>query len=255
LKGKLRSVDQIRDPKGTAGPPGFHVDEPVFDLHTPWNRIAKSTLNALLSRGAELSPTMIQRLEATALPFSAIPDQPATDADFAATLAEPRAAGYGALLEVCKLILDAMNHTSAPGAGMGSFLIDLGRAFKRYLATGLERAFASRQGWSVITQLTFRIGPTELSPDVLIRKDDEPWAVLNAKWKTANPDADDLQQVLAYATLTGALRVAIVYPGKSDNQAHFATPERRVRVSLYRLRVIGTAAELNQGITRLALSV
>ncbi len=255
LRGKLRTAAQIRDAATRPNPNRFHIDEPVFDLHTPWNRVPKTVFSGLLKRGSELPAPLRQRLESAAVPLAAIPDQPATEADFAAALAEPRAAGYRPLLDVCRVLLDGLSATDPLGTGTGAFLIDLGRAFERYLGAGLEREFAPRAGWSVVCQPTFPIGPTELRPDVVLHKDKEPWAVLDAKWKTANPEADDLHQVLAYATLTGAPRVALVYPGKSDNLAHFATPGRGVRVSLYRLRVIGTAAQLVKGISRLAMAV
>jgi 5-methylcytosine-specific restriction enzyme subunit McrC len=255
LKGKLRTVDQIRDATTRAVPNRFHVDEPVFDLHTPWNRVPKATLAELLKRGSELSPALCQRLEAAAVPLGSIPDAQANESDFAAALAEPRAAGYRPLLDVCRLILGGLNCCDPLGTGSSAFLVDLGRAFERYIATGLERELTARAGWSVVIQPSYKIGPTELQPDLLVQKDGKPWAVLDAKWKVANPEADDLHQVLAYATLTGAPEVALVYPGKSDELAHFATPGRRVRVSLYRLRVVGTAAQLAHGLTKLALAV
>ena len=48
LHGKLRTADQMRDAAATAFPDRFHIDEPVFDLHTPWHRIPKATAAALL---------------------------------------------------------------------------------------------------------------------------------------------------------------------------------------------------------------
>jgi 5-methylcytosine-specific restriction enzyme subunit McrC len=255
LKGKLRSVDQIRDATTRAVPNKFHVEEPVFDLHTPWNRVPRATLSGLLAKGPELSDALRQRLEAAAVPLGAIPDEPASESDFAAALAEPRAAGYRPLLDVCRLILNGLACADPTGTGTGAFLIDLGQAFERYLAHGLQREFTRRTGWNVVIQPTYQIGPTTLQPDLLILKDTTPWAVLDAKWKAANPEADDLHQVIAYATLTGAPNVGLVYPGKSDDLAHFATPGHRVRVSMYRLCVIGTVNQLAKGIYNLAMAV
>jgi 5-methylcytosine-specific restriction enzyme subunit McrC len=255
LKGKLRTAAQIRDAAAQPTPKRFHVEEPVFDLITPWNRVPRAVLGGLLKRSAELPAALRQRLETAAVPLGAIPDEPVTESDFANALAEPRAAGYRPLLDVCRLVLGGLSCADPQGAGTGAFLIDLGRAFERYLAAGMEREFARRSGWSVTRQPAFPIGPTELRPDVVLNKENRPWAVLDAKWKIANPEADDLHQALAYATLTGAPNVALVYPGKSDDVAHFAIPGRSVRVSLYRLRVIGTADQLAKGLARLALSV
>jgi 5-methylcytosine-specific restriction enzyme subunit McrC len=184
-----------------------------------------------------------------------LPSEPATDADFVAALAEPRTAGYRGLLDVCRVLLNGLACADPLGTGGGAFLVDLGRAFERYLAAALEREFEARPGWQVEAQPAFALGRVELRPDILVRKDGVPRAVLDAKWKTATLDPTDLHQILAYATLTGASRVALVYPGRYDERAHFSTPDGRVRVSVYRLRVVGTTDELAESVTKLVRSV
>ena len=253
LRGKLRTADQMRDAATGAFPGHFHIDEPVFDLHTPWNRVPKATATTLLRY--DLSRELRQRIEAAIVPLAEVAGEPVTDADFAAAVAEPRAAHYQPLLEVCRILLDGLTCADPLGTGNGAFLIDLGQAFERYLATALDRAFETHPDWWVEAHPTFAVGPTELKPDVLIRKDGEPWAVLDAKWKTATLDPADLHQILAYATLTGAARVALVYPGREDERAYFSASDGRVRVSVYRIRVVGTAEELAQSVEKLARSV
>lgn len=255
LRGKLRTADQMRDAAGRAFPGHFHIDEPVFDLVTPWNRVPKATATALLR--CALPRALRQRIETAALPLAILPDEVATDADFAAARAEPRAAEYAPLLDVCRIVLDGFRAADALAAGAGAFLLDLGRAFERYLTAAVGRAATGRAGWTVIAQPTYPVGPTDLQPDIVIERDGAPWAVLDAKWKTAKPvpDADDLHQIIAYASVTGADRVALVYPGSADDRLHFITPGRRVRVSLFRLRVVGTAADLADSIKELADSL
>ena len=104
-------------------------------------------------------------------------------------------------------------------------------------------------------QPRFALGPAELQPDLLIRNEGAPHIVLDAKWKTASLDPTDLHQILAYATITGAPRVALVYPGLRDECANLATPGERVRVTVYRLRVVGTADDLATSVAKLARSV
>jgi 5-methylcytosine-specific restriction enzyme subunit McrC len=253
LRGRLRTADQMRDAAARAFPDRFHVVESVFDLNTPWNRVPTATAAALLRRALPLS--LRRRVEAAALPLAGLPDAAPTDAEFAAARTEPRAAGYRPLLDVCRLILDGLRCADPDGTGAGGFLVDLSRAFERYLATALRDALAARPGWRVEEQPAFALGPTELQPDVLVRRDGAPWAVLDAKWKKPEPAPADLHQVLAYAALTGAPRVALVYPGRSDGRTRFATPDGRVGVTLFRLRVAGGAAELALSVERLARSV
>ena len=254
LKGKLRTADQIRDAAAGAFPDRFHVDEPVFDLHTPWNRVPKAAATALLTR-LELPPETRKRVEWAARAFSALPDEAATEADFAAAYAEPRAAGYAPLLDVCRIILQGLASADPTRTEAGAFLVNLERAFERYLIASLRRVLARKPGWGVGSHEPFVLGPTELRPDLVVRRDGSPWAVLDAKWKAVACEPADLHQILAYRTLTGAGRVALVYPGRTDGRAHYFTPDGRVRVSLYRLRVVGTAEQLERSVRRLARSV
>jgi 5-methylcytosine-specific restriction enzyme subunit McrC len=253
LRGKLRTADQMRDAAARAFPDQFHIEEAVFDLHTPWNRIAKATATALLRH--ELPLELRQRIEAAALPLAVVPYELATAADFTTAFAEPRVVGYRTLLEVCRLLFDGLNGTDPLNRPAGAFLINLETAFERYLTAGLERELVSRPGWRVEAQPVFVLGPTTLQPDILVRKDEAPWAVLDAKWKRATYESADLHQILAYATLTGAPRVALVHPGSSDRPAQFSTPDGKVRVSVFRLRVVGTEVQLGRSIARLARMV
>jgi hypothetical protein len=254
LRGKLQVAEQIRDAAAGAFPDRFHVEEAVLDLNTPWNRIPKATVSALLRR--DIPRALRQRLEVVARPLAAMSDEPVTEADYEATAAEPRAAGYLPLLAVCRLILNGLSAADPLGTYGSAFLIDLGRAFERYLFTCVSHALDAESGWRAEEHPTFCVGPTELQPDILVRHDGEPAVVLDAKWKTpGTPEAADLHQILAYATVTGANRVGLVYPGRTDGRSHFATPDGRVRVSLHRLRVVGTADDLAASVGRLARAV
>ncbi|QJW93518.1 5-methylcytosine restriction system specificity protein McrC [Frigoriglobus tundricola] len=253
LRGKLRTADQMRDAAARAFPDQFHIDEPVFDLHTPWNRVPKATAGALLRH--DLPAAIRRRVEAAVSPLAVLPDGRLGEADLAAALAEPRAASYRPLLDLCRLLLDGLACADPLGAGSGAFLVDLGRAFEWYLTDSLVRAFEPLSEWRVEAQPTFALGRVQFQPDILIRTNGVPRTVLDAKWKTATLDPTDLHQVLAYAALTGAERVALVYPGKFDERTHFTTPDGRVRVSVYRLRVTGPAEELARSVAKLARSV
>jgi hypothetical protein len=155
-------------------------------------------------------------------------------------------------LNLCRSLRDGL--AAADGTpGSGAFLIDLGRAFERYLAAGLADQFAARPGWSVEPQPGFAVGDTVLRPDVLVRHRGGPKWVLDAKWKRPGPDAADLHQVLAYATVCGVRRVGLVYPGsRFARRVHRAGP---VSVAVVRLPVIGPAEALAAGLGRLAKMV
>lgn len=254
LRGKLRTAEQLRSAAAGAFPDRFHIDEPVFDLHTPWHRILKATAAVLLSN-FELPGGVLQRVKVAIEPLDVVPSQPATEADFTATIAEPRATGYLPLLDVCRLILDGVTCADPLGMKLNAFLVDLGRMFERYLISALQQELGQHTEWRVEAHPPFMIGPTELQPDILIRYRGAPWAVLDAKWKRSKHEAADLHQVLAYASITGAKQVALVYPSRRDERIRYTTPGGLVQVSLYRLRVVGTREELAQSVAALARTV
>ena len=84
--------------------------------------------------------------------------------------------------------------------------------------------------------------------------DSDARAVFDAKWKApgATPDAADLHQVLAYAAITGANHVGLVYPGRRFAYRDLPVPGRDTRVSLVRVKVVGTDAECSDSVARLA---
>jgi hypothetical protein len=170
-----------------------------------------------------------------------------------------------------------------PEAGSGAFLIDLGRAFEKWLTRGLATELAVTK-WVLQEQPEFPVGPTVLQPDIVLCKPQKnltpqlpslrgkgetelgfaPPAlgeglgrgsvVLDAKWKAPGsaPDATDLHQILAYAAVTGAKHVGLVYPGRRFARCTFAVPGSDIAVSLLRVQVVGTAAACQDSLRTLA---
>jgi 5-methylcytosine-specific restriction enzyme subunit McrC len=255
LRGRLRTADQLRDAAARAFPDQFHITETVFDLDAPWNRTPKAVASGLLAR-PELSAAVRAELASALEPLDSVPAGTASDADFDAAAREPRAAHYAPLLDLCRLVHDGLGAVGPDGAG-GGFLIDLGRAFERYLADILTAAFSTHRGWSVQAQPRFELraphgDPVTLQPDLVIRRGDSARCALDAKWKRPGPTADDLHQVLAYSVLTGAKHVGLVYPGRRPARRELRVPGGAVRVSLVRLRVVGTAEECRRSAVALA---
>jgi 5-methylcytosine-specific restriction enzyme subunit McrC len=253
LRGKLRAADQMRDAAVRAFPDRFHFTETVLDLDTPWNRVPRSTAATLLAH-RDLTPQTRQEVAEAVIPLDGVPLSPLSDADFAAANAEPRAAHYRDLLALCRVIHDGFAAAQLPESGTGAFLIDLSRAFERYVTEALAAAIGARAGWMLEAQPRFPLGPTELQPDIVLRRRGEARVVLDAKWKAPGrtPDADDLHQVLAYSAITGAKHVGLVYPGRRFALRQLAVPGMDLRVSLFRVQVVGTSEECERSVARLA---
>lgn len=246
LRGRLRTADQLRDAAARAFPTVFHVTESAFDLDAPWNQIPKAVADALTNHPA-LPAAVRADVRAAAAPLEGVTSVSPTDERFADAEREPRAGAYTSLLALCRTLRDGLAAAdAAPGGGV--FLIDLGRAFERHLATGLAGRLAG--GWSVEAHPGFPVGDTVLRPDVLVRRRGVARWVLDAKWKRPGPDAADLHQVLAYAAVCGTRQAALVYPGRRWGRRVLRAGE--LAVSLVRLPVVGSSDDLAAGLTRLA---
>jgi 5-methylcytosine-specific restriction enzyme subunit McrC len=251
LRGRLRTAEQLRDAARGHRPDLFRITDTTFDLDTPWNCIPKAAVSSLLAR-RHLPATVRDELAAALVPFELVPDRPVCESDYEAAVREPRAAAYNGLVSLCRIVSDGL---TAAGARLeeGAFLIDLGRTFERYLTESVIAAFAGRTDWSVEVQPRFTLGESAvLQPDLLITRRGVLRAVLDAKWKTPGPDPADLHQILAYAAVTGANHVGLVYPGRRFARRELRAAGGKLLVSLYRLPLVGIVEESANAVRMLA---
>jgi 5-methylcytosine-specific restriction enzyme subunit McrC len=253
LRGRLRVTDQLRDAAARAFPDRFHIADSVLDLDTPWNRIPRAIATNLIEDPALPNSTRIELREAIQA-FEGIPHSTPSELDFIQAETEPRAAHYRPLLALCRFAQEGFAVARWPGTGEGAFLIDLSRMFERYLTRSLREILSSQPCWSVESQPQFAIGPVMLQPDIAIRKDMKICAILDAKWKVpgATPDAADLHQIIAYAAVSGTPDVGLIYPGRRFSRRIFPIVGTPIRVSLFRVRVVGTTDECASSILRLS---
>jgi len=252
LRGKFRVAEQLRDAAARAFPDRFHITESVLDLDTPWNRIPRAVAEKLLANRNLGEHARIELRDAT-ISLDGVPVAPIADADFAVAEVEPRASHYRPLLDLCRTLHDGFATARLGEGGSGAFLVDMGRAFERWLERGLTDELATRPNWRVEPQREFPVGPTVLQPDIVIRRRMKPLAVLDAKWKAPGliPDASDLHQILAYAAVTGAKHVGLVYPGRRFARRSFRVPGSDITVSLLRVQVIGSVEEGRRSVKQL----
>jgi 5-methylcytosine-specific restriction endonuclease McrBC regulatory subunit McrC len=247
LRGKLRAREQIHDAARGRTPDLFRILDDAFELDKPWNRIPKAVASSLLTQPG-LPPSIREQLSAALSQFAAVPDTPITEADFAAAEAEPRAAEYRDATSVCRLIREGFG-SFAPEGGHPAFLVDLGKTFERYVAQRVRSAFADRAAWTVEVQPRFPVGGLDLQPDLLVRHRGKARIVLDTKWKTPRPDPADVQQVLAYAAVTGARHAVLAYPGRSLAVRRLGSVGGGIRLSLIRFPTVGSDTLIS---TRLA---
>lgn len=251
LRGRLRTVDQIRSAAALAFPNHFEISDAELAVEAPWNRIPR-TIGAKLLEHPELPPATRDKLE-DLLPAFGVAAANLTDQDFLQADADPRAAHYRELLALCRQLREGFSTADVSRPGAGAFLFDLSRAFEDYLADQLRNRLSSRPGWRIERHREYRVGSTVLEPDVTILNAGAPVAVLDAKWKRleSTSEAADLHQIIAYATVTGAQHVALVYPGGRFTRRTIEVPRTSLRISLLRVCVTGRPGECEKSIGRL----
>jgi 5-methylcytosine-specific restriction enzyme subunit McrC len=127
---------------------------------------------------------------------------------------DQRNADYRALHALCHLLLTACGATTAPGAIESvPFTVFMPALFERFVARWLARTLArvhvdAHVGLPLAAGLTYDV-------DLVVRErpGGQALAVLDTKYKDhTTPSADDVQQVVFYATVLGCREALLVYP-------------------------------------------
>ncbi len=260
LQGRLDVAAQARG--GGARKDALHCRFEEFTADVPCNQLPKAVAGLVLRspRAGERARSLVRQalggfdgVRAAALgPDSfarAEPDR----------LTEP----YRPLLDLCRLLADGL----APGCRGGAavcpaFLLDMERVFEAYVTRGIVDAFAGReryrvdvQPWHVANNPAAGQPDIHLRPDVVLSRDGEPQAVVDAKWKDLAGSplvTEDVYQVLAYCTAPGVGRGVLVYPGRRDRTWDYELAGTPVRLTIRTLRVVGERERCARSLRRLA---
>ncbi len=256
LRGKLRVVDQLRKSSAQLFPTWFHIVETGFSEDTPRNRILRHVTDWLLQQ-AGITPELRHELKQIDRTLANVTLQHPTGADFANAESEPLPSSYRAVLNVARLIWEGCNHPGFVRSGRTSYLIDLPRLFERFLQRELQSAVSATPRWSVVVHPRYLVGPVVFQPDILLLDRGEPFAILDAKWKglEVSPNPADLHQLLAYALLSKATRVALIYPGTRTAVRELARLPGNIQVLHCRIQVRGSRRELVHSVESLLLSL
>jgi 5-methylcytosine-specific restriction enzyme subunit McrC len=254
LHGQLDLAAQMREAPGRKEQLHGRLDELSVDV--PCNQAVRATAERLLGSG--LLEDAAHRALARALRgFDGVSSVVLGPALFARAQPDRLTEAYRPLLDLCRLLADGLAPGEQPGPFAGpAFLLDLERAFERYLMRGIEEAF----GTQAAAQASHRIAPAHpgppdivLRPDVTITAAGRLVLAVDAKWKRPPRtylDIGDLHQALAYGAALGVRRVVLVYPGRRDRAWTYpirSAFDVQVRV----LRVVGPGDACRESLRRL----
>jgi 5-methylcytosine-specific restriction enzyme subunit McrC len=259
LRGRLDVAAQARH----SGPrrDRLHSRYDEFTADTPCNQLPRAVVDALLAR-PDLDARVRAALRELLSGFAGVSARALSPDLCAAADPGPRAEGYGALLDLCRLLADGLALGEDAGAAVGpSFLIDLECVFEGYVTAGAVADFAGRRRDRVAVQPFLRASPPQqgrpdlhVRPDVLLERDGRPRLVLDAKWKRLSRTAlptDDVYQVVAYAAALAVTRAVLVYPGGRDRRWVYPLVGPGPILEIWTLRVTGPAEACEQSRRRL----
>jgi len=251
LHGRIDVPAQLRQDPGRKD--RLHGLRDDFTADVACNRAPKATAERLLASSL-LGGRVRDALSAALRGFEEVGDAPLTAAVFAAAEADRLAEGYGPLLELSRLLADALGPGDASGpTACPAFLLDMERVFERYVTRGVLAAFVG-DGRTATAQETHVVAAgVEMRPDVTVRREGRPALVVDAKWKRPSgaPASADLYQMLAYCTALGVGRAVLVYPGRRDQVRTYALLNAPIRLEMRTLRVVGDAAACRRSMKRL----
>jgi 5-methylcytosine-specific restriction enzyme subunit McrC len=252
LHGRIDVPAQLR--QGPGRKDRLHGLRDDFTVDVPCNQAPRATAERLLASsllGGRVREALLLALRG----FDEVQTALLTPALFAAAEADRMAAGYRPLLDLCRLLADALGPGDAAGpTPCPAFLLDMERVFERYVTRGVLEAFAGADGWTAAPQQTHEVAPgLEMRPDVTVYREGRPMLVVDTKWKrpTGAPSPADLYQMLAYCTALGVGRAVLVYPGRRDRVRIYALRNAPICVEMRTLGVVGDAAECRRSLTRL----
>ena len=253
LHGRIDVPAQLREGPGRKD--RLHGRRDDFTADVPCNRAPRATAERLLA-SALVGERVREALRAALRGFDEVRSGPPTPDLFAAAEADRQAEGYGPLLDLCRLLADALGPADAAGpAPCPAFLLDMERVFERYVTRGVLAALAGAGGWTAAAQETHEVAAgVEMRPDVTAYRDGRPALVVDAKWKrdAGAPATTDLYQTLAYCAALGVGRAVLVYPGRRDRVRRYALRNAPICVEMRTLRVVGGAAACRRSLQRLA---
>jgi 5-methylcytosine-specific restriction enzyme subunit McrC len=244
-------------------------DSPVRDrLHclrdelTPdilCNQLPRATLECVL-RCSLLPDRTVRELERVLPGLQGISPVELSPVGFLAAAGQAPAA-YRSLLGLCRLLAEGLLSEGAGATVAGpTFLLDLGKVFESYVQRGVREAFAGNkvtvveQGWSTANEPVPGQPDLLFCPDVTLWAGDEPWAVVDAKWKRLPPQGNitaDVYQVLAYCAALGAGRAVLVYPARRDSSRTYRLSRTGLRLEEHSLRVTANPDGCRRSLRRL----
>ncbi|MDC0721686.1 McrC family protein [Nannocystis bainbridge] len=254
LRGRLDLPVHLRRPEALVTELSCRHEEYTFD--TLFNGVLRQTTEICRSRSPALAVRLSQlRHRLASLPLSRL--RPPEIAQFRYDrFTEP----YRPVHALCRLILEGtalgLGDGAAPGA---SFVVEMAPLFERFVSASLRARLGPP--WRVSLQERTSLDTAaviEIRPDIVVYRDDQAMAVIDAKYKLRRggaPASDDAFQALAYARRYGVQRAMLVFPDRPAGIQEHLTHDRANAIATQGLDLGAPWSEVEGALDRLAETI
>ncbi len=222
LKGSLQFAEHLQ--QNLIHQERFYVDYTTYDVEHKLHFILYKTIRLL--KQINTSAVLQSRIGALLLNFPEMPDIKISTSTFDKLEFNRKTQSYKKAIEIARLILLQYHPDLSKGRNyVLALMFDMNKLWEQFIYVTLRKN--NKCNLSITAQTSKYFWKPEkgykakIRPDILIKKGNENFAVLDTKWKNLNgfnPSPDDLRQMYVYHEYYGAKRVALVYPGADSSK-------------------------------------
>ena len=222
LKGSLQFAEHLQ--QNLTHQERFYVDYTTYDVEHKLHFILYKTIRLL--KQINTSAVLQSRIGALLLNFPEMPDIKISASTFDKLAFNRKTQSYKKAIEIARLILLQYHPDLSKGRNyVLALMFDMNKLWEQFIYVTLRKNNKSDITITAQTSKYFwkpeKGYKSKIRPDILVKKGNENFAVLDTKWKNlngSNPSPEDLRQMYVYHEYYGAKRVALVYPGADSSK-------------------------------------
>lgn len=245
LRGRLQLAEHLR--REVVRPGLFHQRTNEFTADLLENRILRATLERLTQISYRNGNDLRRGIRRTLAAFSEVAYAPIRPADCDQVIYTRLNERYRSPVNLARLLLLHLSLESHAGeTPFATYLLPMYDVFERFVARYLAEAFAGRPRFGVVSQERLWLDSAHSYPgipDIVLRYDGRPFAVLDTKYKVYGdkPNQVDVYQMFTYARTLGVDRAVLIYP--DDGHANPLVMKDGVTIAMQPLSLSGTLPE------------